>query len=292
MCVCVCVCVCVQLIRESWRVLGVIGCVIILILLVAVMGSRYVGRNVGGRKASGEGAEGAEAGESGEGGSGQMSAEEALENGKAEAIEKDNEKAKQMVADAHRATCSACDGTGWVADKESEKVLEEVDAHIDKVEDKELEQAGVDVAKRTEIKLTKKEQKKADAAAKKAAIAAAKAEKARIKQEKKAAKGKRPTPPIPADAADPPPSPLPTEDPDPPPPPPRCSTCGQLLPSSGDETQPADFGADVDFATLKAFMADPDAESLEQMAPPQVGAAAILNHWNRSIITDSSLVDI
>ena len=259
----------IELIRESWRVLGVIGLVIIGILWVAVMGSRYVGRNVGGRKASGEDGEG------GQGVEGEMSAEQALENSRAEAIEKENEKAKQMVADAHRATCSACEGTGWVKDKESEKVLEEVDAHIDKVEDKELEQAGVDVAKRTEIKLSKKEQKKADAVAKKAAIAEAKAERVRVKQEKKAAKRKTATQ-ISADEADPPPPPLPTEDPDPPPPPlppPRCSTCGQLLPSSGDDSladappAPADFGADIDFATLKAFMADPDAESLEQMAP-------------------------
>ena len=131
---------------------------------------------------------GAEAGESGEGGSGQMSAEEALENSKAEAIEHENEVAKQMVADAHKSPCPTCDGSGWLQDEDAQEVLKEVEAVIDKVEDKELEQAGVNVEKRTEIKLTKKEQKAADAAAKKAAQAEAKAEKARIKQEKKAAK--------------------------------------------------------------------------------------------------------
>lgn len=159
----------IELIRESWRVLAVIGLVIIGILLIAVMGGKYVGRNIGT-------------------GPGQQSAEEALETSKAEAIEKDNEKAKQIVANAHKSTCPTCGGTGRVQDEESDKILEQVDAHIDKAENKELQQAGVDVEKRTEIKRTKKEQKRADALAKKAALAEAKAEKARIKQEKKAAK--------------------------------------------------------------------------------------------------------
>lgn len=159
----------VELIRESWRVLLIIGVVICAILLTAVKGSRYVGRHVG------EGA-------------GLQTAEEALETSKAEAIEADTDKAKKMVADAHKTTCPTCGGSGCVQDEETEQVLEEVDAALDKAEDEELEQAGVDVEKRTEIKLSKKEQKKADAAAKKAAAAEAKAEKARLKEEKKAAK--------------------------------------------------------------------------------------------------------
>jgi hypothetical protein len=159
----------IELIRESWRVLGIIGLVIIGILSLAVMGSKYVGRHVGSGKD-------------------QKSVDEALESSKAEAIEHENEVAKQMVADAHKSPCPTCDGSGWLQDEDAQEVLKEVEAVIDKVEDKELEQAGVNVEKRTEIKLTKKEQKAADAAAKKAAQAEAKAEKARIKQEKKAAK--------------------------------------------------------------------------------------------------------
>ena len=122
-----------ELIRESWRVLLVIGLVVCGILATALMGSKYVGKHVGD-------------------GEGQQSAEEAIETSKAEKIEKDTDKAKQMVADAHNATCPTCGGSGKVQDAESKEVLAKVDEVLDKAEDKELEQAGVDVDKRTEVR--------------------------------------------------------------------------------------------------------------------------------------------
>eukprot|EP01043_Picozoa_sp_COSAG02_P027886 COSAG02_NODE_1664_length_11434_cov_51.455404_9_plen_1033_part_00 len=258
----------VELIRESWRVLGVIGLVIIGILLSAVMGSKYVGRHVGSGKD-------------------QKSADDALESSKAESIENDNEKAKQMVADAHRTSCPTCDGTGWVQDEDSQEVLDEVDAVIDKVEEEELQQAGVDVEKRTEVKLTKKEQKKADAAAKKAAQAEAKAESARIKQEKKAAKAvakadakaqKKNKKAVGEDDA--PPAPLPPAGGDdaPPPPPdddPDLESLEQLgtldeLDMGEELPNPMLLGGEMDAAAAAAAISA-EASTSEADAPPKGG---------------------
>eukprot|EP01043_Picozoa_sp_COSAG02_P055574 COSAG02_NODE_6463_length_3555_cov_2.861979_4_plen_222_part_00 len=97
----------------------------------------------------------------------------------------------------------------------------------------------MNVEKRTEIKLTKKEQKKADAAAKKAAQAEAKAEKARIKQEKKAAKAAAKKDKKAASDA-----PAPT-----------------LLPAGGDDIPLPPDGDDIPPPPDD----DPDLESLEQL---------------------------